>query len=212
MHYWQEEKNVRRWINIKVEITQNEKSGRCLIETHEGGVVQIICADTQKRDELISLMCGNSSNGDICILDGVSTKEQIKEYRKKIDVIDLNKISSTLTVKNYIIFYLMITNMYNNNTVKQLEALLIENNKQEILDTPINELSNIDKIIVRCLLSHMKHISCLLGKSLLNELSQPQKDIFVTFLNEYFTKNHCLCLLFDEKQHKEYAFHNILIN
>ena len=157
-------------------------------------------------------MCGNASNGDICIMDGVSTQEQLNEYRKKIDVVDLNKISSTLTVKNYIVFYSMITNIYSNDTIKELEKLLLENNKDEIVDTPINQLNNIDKIIVRCLLSHMKHINCLLGKNLLDNLSQPQKDIFITFLNEYFTKNHCLCLLFDEKQHKEYAFHNITIN
>ena len=145
-------------------------------------------------------------------MNGVDSKEHVSEYRKKIDVVDMNKINSSLTLKNYVIFYSMISGTYSNETVNILTALLIQNNMIDMIDTPINELNNLDKIIARCLGSYMRHVSCLVGKSLLDELTQIQKDIFYTFLQQYFSKNHCLCLLFDSKQHKEFAFHSIIIS
>ena len=144
-------------------------------------------------------------------MDGVDTKEHLKEYKKKVDVIDLDKVDSDLTVKNYLVFYAMVTGIYHEEIVDNLKALLRRNDMGEILDTPVNKLNNIEKIKVRCLAAYMKHISCLVGKGLLDGLEQVQRETFYAFLKEYFTRNQCLCVLFDNKQYQENESHKVFI-
>lgn len=204
--------NARRSIEIKLEITGTDTYENCQIEIDEGGIFHVICEDAEKRENLISLIGGMQKNGGICILDGVDTREQLNEYKKKIDVVDIDKVDSTLTVKNYIVFYAMVTGIYSDKTIDKLTELLTQNEMENVLDTPVNELSNIEKVIVRCLAAYMKHISCLIGKGLLDGLNPIQKEVFFTFLEQYFMKEHCLCLLFDSRHHKEDKINRILID
>lgn len=161
----------------------------------------MICDDEEKRENLIALIGGMCSSGGICVLDGVDTKEHLKEYKKKIDVVDLDRVDSTLTVKNYIMFYAMVTGIYSDKTVDILTELLAQNEMENVMDTPVNKLGNIEKVIVRCMAAYMKHISCLVGKGLLDGLNRVQQEEFYTFLKQYFIPEHCLCLLFDSGQH-----------
>ena len=142
-------------------------------------------------------------SGGISVLNGVDTKDHLQEYKKKVDVIDIDKVDSTLTVKNYLVFYAMAAGIYRDKTIDKLTELLIQNKMEDMLDMPVNGLSNIEKIKVRCLAAYMKHISCLVGKDLLDGLEQLQKEMFYAFLKEYFTRNQCLCLLFDEMQSED---------
>lgn len=171
----------------------------------------MVCDDIEKRNDLISLIGGTQQNGGICVLNGVDTKEHLKEYRKKVDVIDIDKVDSTLTVRNYLIFYAMITGIYSDKTLDKLTELLMQNNMGDILDTPVNKLNHMEKIKVRCLAAYMKHISCLVGKGLLDGLEKMQKETFYAFLKEYFIQNQCLCLLFDNMQHQENEFDKVFI-
>lgn len=191
-------------------MTAENICGHCLIETHEGGIWHIICCDNEKRDDLISLIGGTQKNGGISVLDGVDTKEHLREYKKMVDVIDIEKIDSTLTVKNYIVFYAMITGIYSDKTIDKLTELLLQNGMESVLDMPVNALSNMEKIKVRCLAAYMKHISCLVGKGLLDCLEKMQKDTFYAFLSEYFVQNQCMCLLFDNMQQQEDELANII--
>lgn len=127
-----------------------------------------------------------------------------------VDVIDMEKIDSTLTVKNYVVFYAMITGIYSDKTIDKLTELLLQNEMEDVLDSPVNSLSNIEKIKVRCLAAYMKHISCLVGKGLLDGLEQMQKETFYAFLREYFIQNQCICLLFDNMQGQENEFSKVI--
>lgn len=183
----------------------------CIIETHGGGILHVICSDTEKKEKLISLIGGTQKDGGISVLDGVDTKEHLKEYKKMVDVIDIEKIDSTLTVKNYIVFYAMVTGIYSDKTIDKLTELLLQNGMENVLDMPVNALSDMEKIKVRCLAAYMKHISCLVGKGLLDCLEQMQKDTFYDFLREYFIQNQCMCLLFDNMQCQENEFGKVVI-
>lgn len=143
---------------------------------HENEIVHIIYNDIDKRDNLISLI----------------------RQQKKIDVIDIAKIESNLTVKNYIVFYAMVTGVYHDKTIAELTSLLIQNEMGDVLDTVVNKLSNIEKIKVRGIAAYMKQINCLVGKEILDELEEMQRKEIMEFLEKNFVKNDCSCLLFEK--------------
>lgn len=195
---------------IKIELTEENAYQNCLIETQEGGIVHVICDDPQKKNDLITLIGGRQISGGICVLNGVDTKAHLEEYKKKVDVIDIEKIESTLKVKDYIVFYAMVTDIYSEDFAEKLKTVLIENDMEYVWNTKVNELSNIEKIKVRCIAAYLKQVRCLVGKNLLNGLDQIQRETFYAFLKEYFIKSHCLCLLFDNIQKNE-EYDRILI-
>lgn len=164
---------------MTIELAENDVELYSLLDNmHKGEIVHITCNDMDKRNNLISLV----------------------GKKKKIDIIDIEKINSNLTVKDYIVFYTMVTSVYHDNTIDELTSLLIQNEMEYMLDTMVNALSYIEKIKIRCIAAYMKQINCLVGKGLLDELEQNQKEEFVKFLEENFVKNYCLCLLFDKIQ------------
>lgn len=164
---------------MTIELAENDVELYSLLDNmHKGEIVHITCNDMDKRNNLISLV----------------------GKKKKIDIIDIEKINSNLTVKDYIVFYTMVTSVYHDNTIDELTSLFIQNEMEYMLDTMVNALSHIEKIKIRCIAAYMKQINCLVGKGLLDELEQNQKEEFVKFLEENFVKNYCLCLLFDKIQ------------
>lgn len=164
-----------------IELKEKNTYNQCFIESHEDEIIHIIYDDDEKINELLTLISGN----------------------KKVDTIDLKKLNSTLTVKDYVVFYAMITGIYNDRTIEELTSLLTQNHMGHLLHTPVNALSNIEKIKVRCIAAYLKQISCIVGKDLLSELDPMQKVAFYGFLEEYFIKNNCLCLLIDSIQEEE---------
>lgn len=198
---------------VRIELTEKNAYRHCSIETEEGGILHVICEDPEKRNDLICLIGGRQVDGGICVLNGIDTKEHLKEYKKKVDIIDIEKIDSTLPVKDYMVFYTMVTGIYTDKTIDEITALLIENEMKHVWNMAVNELSIIEKIKVRCIAAYMKEISCLVGKSLLDGMDPIQREKFYAFLKEYFIKKHCLCLLFDnmKQQEKEEIDHTLVI-
>lgn len=188
---------------IKITLKEEKTYQQCFIESHEGEIIHIICDDAEKRNDLIALISGKKSDSGVCALNGINTKADLEQYKKKVDMIDLKKVNSTLTVKDYIVFYAMVTGIYHEKTIEELNSLLMKNQMEHLLDTPVNALSNIEKIKVRCIAAYMKQVNCLVGEDLLSELDWLQKEAFYEFLEEYFIKEHCLCVLFDNMQEEE---------
>ncbi len=137
------------------------------------------------------------------MLNGVDKNTQPKEYRKKVDIIDIEKVDSTLTVQEYITFYAMVIGIYSKDTIEEMKALLVENGLGHTCNISINKLNNLEKIKVRCIAAYMKQISCLVGKGLLDGLDKGQRELFIIFLTKYFVKDRCLCLLFDHMEQQE---------
>lgn len=125
------------------------------------------------------------------------TVHDLAAYRKKIDIIDMDRLESGLSVKNYLIFYAMVISVYGEDTLEKLEALFVRMEMGNLWDKPMNRLSKEEKIKVRCLAAHLKQIHCLVGKDLLEDLSSTQKERVIRFLNEIFGENHCFCVLFE---------------
>ncbi len=172
----------------------------CVLEMENNGIVEIVCENEEKRRDLMELVTGTQVERGVCVLGDVDTKHQLKEYKKKVDMVDPDKVDSTLSVQNYLVFYAMVTGAYHNETIEEMTQLFQTIGLEELLDKPINDISRIEKIKVRCLAAYMKRITCLVGKNLLDELEPEQKENIISFLGEYFRKNQCLCLLFENQK------------
>lgn len=170
------------------------------METAPGGIVYVFCPKEEKQKELIALLSGKKTDQGVCILDGMNSKEHLGEYRKKIDVIDRSKIVSTLTVQKYLIFYTMVTGIYGEETQRNITSMLKENGMEQEKNQVVNELKDLEKIKVRCIASRLKKIRCLVGKNLLDELNEEQRENLSFFLKKNFLQEQCLCLLVDSTQ------------
>ena len=172
----------------------------CVLDIEHNGIIQIVCENADKKKAFVELVAGTQVEGGLCVLEDVDTKSYLKEYKKRVDLIDIEKVNSTLNVKNYLVFYTMVTGVYHNQTIEEMIQLFHKIDMEEILDKPLNDLSKMEKIKVRCLAAYMKKIRCLVGKDLLESLEPKQKENLISFLGEYFRKNHCLCLLVESHQ------------
>lgn len=179
---------------------KKNKYENCVLEIENNGIIQIVCENADKKKDLIELVTGIQVERGVCVLGEVDTKNHLKEYKRKVDLIDIDKVNSTLNVKNYLVFYTMVTGVYHNQTIDEMTQLFHRIDMEDILDKPLNDLSRMEKIKVRCLAAYMKQITCLVGKDILEDLELKQKENIISFLGEYFRKNHCLCLLIENHQ------------
>lgn len=172
----------------------------CHVETQNAGLVEIVCTNEMQRNDLVALLSGADKDRGVCVLGDLNTGEQITEYKKKVDVIDLERLDSSLSVRNYLVFYTMVMGIYNAKTIELMEQLLEELEMKYVIQKSVNDLNKIEKIIVRCLAAHSKKIICLICKNLLEDLEQIQREKLFEFLKKYFSTKECLCLLVEGKQ------------
>ncbi len=151
----------------------------------------------------MELIAGIELENGVSALDGADTLVSPEEYKKRVDMIDPDKIVSTLNVRNYIIFYAMVTGVYHDNTSEELTALFGQIGMQELLEKPVNELSREDRIKIRCMASRLKNVKCLVGKDMLEDLEPGQIDEMLQFLGKHICDRKCVCLLFEKKQVQE---------
>ncbi len=205
-------KHVKGDAVIKIELMgkKNRYEG-CVLELENDGVVNIVCNNAEQKQDLIELITGTRVQQGICVLGDFDSTHQLSEYKKKVDVVDVEKVDSTLSVKNYLIFYTMVTSVYRDNTIAQFTQLLRRMEMDALLSKPINDLEKAEKIKVRCLAAYLKNIDCLVGKDLMEDLEQRQKENIISFLREYFSKNHCLCLLFENSRLQEEDIDSVYI-
>lgn len=170
-------------------------------------VVVVICEDEETQQQLISLMSGCGEMEGSCVLDGISINEDRKIYKKNVDFINTEAIDSELTVKDYLIFYTMVSANYHKDILEEVTKLFYEIHKEDIMDKKINELSEQNRIIVRCVAAHLKNVKLLLGKNLLEIKTEEEKKELLEFLQKYFVENSCYCILFEE--HKKCADHMV---
>lgn len=191
----------RRKDVIKIELFEKEnKYENCVLEMEDRGIIQIVCENVDKKKDFIELVTGTRVEKGLCVLGDVDTKHHLKEYKKKVDLVDIEKVNSTLNVKSYLVFYTMVTGVYHNQTIEEMTQLFQRIDMEKILDKTLNDLSRLEKIKVRCLAAYLKQITCLIGKDLLEDLEPEQKQNVISFLEEYFRKKHCLCLLVEKHQ------------
>lgn len=170
---------------------------KCVLEFKDNSINQIVCNNAELKNDLFDLLTGVRLDRGVCVLGDINTDQHITEYKKKVDTIDLDRVDSTLNVKNYLVFYSMVTGIYHERTEEEIRDLFQRIHIEDLLHQPLNSLSKEDKIKIRCLGAYMKHVDCLIGKNLLDGLDTVQVELTIDFLKEHFCKNHCVCILFE---------------
>lgn len=194
---------MRRDAVIRIELMGSNKYENCILEIENTGIVEIVCENADKKKDLIELVTGTKVNSGVCVLEDIDTKHHLDEYKRKIDIIDIDRVDSTLNVRNYLVFYTMVTGIYSDKTMDELTQLFYQMGIEDLVDKPLNDLNKAEKIKIRCLASYLKKINCLVGKDLLEDLEPWQKECVLSILKKYFGDNHCLCLLFESNSPEE---------
>lgn len=133
-------------------------------------------------------------------MDTVCTRDNRKAYKKKVDFVNPKDIDSELTVKQYLTFYTMVSGSYHDGTTEELIKVFTELHKEQIINKKVNELSQKDRIIVRCIAAYLRNIKLLLSKNLLAYRTEEEKGEILEFLQKYFVKKSCYCILFEDNK------------
>ncbi len=150
------------------------------MEIADNTIVEVACQKEEKKQ---------------CFIE--QAKKQLEASKKKIDFIDIERLESSLNVRNYLVFFTMITGIYHERSVDDLTQLSNQMGIKNLLDREMNSLSRAEKIKVRCLASYLKKINCLVSKDILLDLEPAQKESIIGFLKKYFRREDCFCLLFE---------------
>lgn len=184
--------------NIRIELHEKKnKYQDCKLNLNSGDIVRIICENELQKRDLIRLLNGTEQGAGLCVLGEADTIKSLEEYKRKIDFIDMERVNSHLSVKNYLTFFMMVTGIYRDETVKKLEKVFKEAGLFSIMEVSLNELQLVDKIKVRCLAAYLKGIECLVGNDLLEHLERKEKEEVVSFINRFFGRENCICLLLE---------------
>jgi len=190
-------------IRVKLAGKKNRYAS-CELEFTNDGIVEILCDNPKQKKDLIELIAGIEPKNGVSILDNMDTLKTPEKYKKNVDIIDPDKIVSTLNVKNYIIFFTMVTGVYHDEIKQELIELFGQIGLQELLDKTVNELSREERIKVRCIASRLKKVKCLIGKDIMEDMNSEQIDKMLRFLRQHICNKKCLCLLFENKKLQEF--------
>ncbi len=157
-----------------------------------------MCKDVQMKEDLLELLTGHNVENGECILNDIDSVERIKEYKKMVDLIDLNRVESSLSVKNYLIFYTMVVGIYHDKTAEELVTLFSEIDMEDFLEKSVNDLNNEDRIRIRCIAAYLRKVKCLIGKDLLAQLEAWQIDNVLSFLKKIIVDKSGTCILLED--------------
>lgn len=177
---------------------KTDKYSGCVLELANDGIVEIVCEDEEKKKDLIELICGMQVEHGVCRLGDIDTDTHLKEYKKMVDLIDMDRVESTLSVKDYLVFYAMVKGIYEDGMAEAFTELFCQVDMPDVVEKPLNSLSRLEKIKVRAVASYLKQVNCLVCKDVLEELEITQQGNVISFLKNYFCRKQCLCLLFEK--------------
>lgn len=177
---------------------KTDKYSGCVLELANDGIVEIVCEDEDKKKDLIELISGMQVEHGSCRMGDIATDTHLKEYKKMVDLIDMDRVESTLSVKDYLVFYAMVKGIYEDGMSEAFTELLRQMDMPDVVEKQLNTLSRLEKIKVRAVASYLKKVNCLVCKDVLEELEFTQQRNVISFLKDYFCRKHCLCLLFEK--------------
>lgn len=139
-----------------------------------------------KIKPFLMLLAGMESfEGDI-VLDSVSLKGDIEEYQELIAVMTKESIiDSMLSVNDFLDFYGLMTNAFNDDYEDRKDQLLEEFGLQVYRDTSIMELSVENKIKVKLMSLFLKEHTMVLLDTFLEGFHTKDRKKMVNFLKKY---------------------------
>ncbi len=195
-----------------MELDTKENGDKLKLELEGEKIVAIICSDEKIREIMLQLLSGKNISVGESILNHISTEKNIKEYKKKVDCINPKEISSQLTVRNYLIFYGMVSGVYSEKLVEEFSDIFKALQMEEVLDKKVDELSCFERILVRCVAARLKRVELLLGNHILANRTAEEQIQLLNFLEQYFVKNSCKCVLFEcEKENIDRMIDEVMV-
>lgn len=153
-------------------------------------ILVIVCGKKEYEQQLISLLTKSMEYEK-------HTDDERNLYQKKIDYIDPERIDSALKVRDFLIFYAMVSQNYNECIFEKQIHEFCKLCKEDIMEKSVNELSRQDKIVVRCMIAYMRKVKILFGKDFLKEVTKEERERLTIFLKKYFVDNSSRCILLE---------------
>lgn len=170
------------------------------LQFDEAETVMFVMENKRQREDLLALLLGKKQNLGNCAIANASVLTDIKEYKKKIDYIDPQKIDSNMSVQKYLVFFAMLCGVYSEDTVDKVAKQLKKIKMEEKLDEIVNHLSRQEKILVRSIAASLKEVDLLVADQILLEGQKEENRRLVSFLKENFVNQDCLCILVEDKE------------
>lgn len=170
------------------------------LQFDEAETVMFVMENKRQREDLLALLLGKKRNLGNCAIANASVLTDIKEYKKKIDYIDPQKIDSNMSVQKYLVFFAMLCGVYSEDTVDKVAKQLKKIKMEEKLDEIVNHLSRQEKILVRSIAASLKEVDLLVADQILLEGQKEENRRLVSFLKENFVNQDCLCILVEDKE------------
>lgn len=180
-----------------MELVKEENPISLTVSRHD--VLIYPCDSPVMRAKLLSIMSGKECCDGECIVENISSKDNKGQYKKVVDCVDPEEIDSDLSVRDYLLFYAMISNNYTPELAGEIDTLLRKCNRENILLKGVNELLAEEKIMVRCIASYIKGIKLLIGNCLLEKLDGGKREVLISFLNFLFSGQETYCVLLEDK-------------
>lgn len=156
-------------------------------------ILVVVRGKKEYEQQLISLLTKSME-------DEIYTDDERNLYQKKIDYIDPESIDSALKVRDFLIFYAMISQNYNASVFEKQIHEFCKLCKEDIMDKCVNELSRQDQIVVRCMIAYMRKVKILFGKDFLKQVTKEEREKLTTFLKKYFVDNSSYCILLEDSK------------
>lgn len=185
-------------VRIKLDNNQNYNGLKIVLEDYK--IVALVCKDQKVRETLIALMSGRGDIGGDCVINNLGMRENLREYKRKVDYINPREIISELTVRDYLVFFGMISGVYHEGMVEEILDMLVDVQMQGIMDRKVSELSDYEQIIVRCIASRLKKVEMLLANNIFETGTTEERKQLQSFLLKNFVENSCLCVLFENNR------------
>lgn len=174
------------------------------IKLTNGNIVGIYFTDTGHKERFINVFKSNEARQ---LLNKIQT--DTKQAGKAIDYVDENIAESTLSVEEYLKFYGMIKNIYNDEYPFRMDTLLNKINLLDKKNISMRELKISQQKSVRVLASCLNNLFLFVGNNLLGEMDTTEKNRLYDMLSIYI-KKMAICIVIEDSKDKLSGFADVI--
>ena len=174
------------------------------IKLSSGFIVGICFRDTRHKEKFINIFKNSDTKHLI--------KRLLGEERNSgnfIDYIDDNLIESSLSVEEYLKFYGMIKNIYDEDFSKKMKRLLYKINLFDKKDISMRDLKRSQQKSVRVLASCMNNLLLFVGNNLLDEMDSLEKSRLYDVLSNCL-KEIAVCIVIEDSKDTLSGFADVI--
>lgn len=146
------------------------------------------------QEELFGILNGTKNFTGEILLDNISLKTNLSEYRRNIDSIPDNEIFSELSINDYLNFYAILRGVHGSQLAIRKEKIYHKHKYIVSPDIKINQLLPDQRIYIRTLASLLKIPKLLILGNFFVKLESNTLQEIIYVINDYISCNG-ICLL-----------------